>query len=397
VSLRKQIEQLPGVYWTVWVGTLVNRMGGVVVPFLALYLTRDLKLSSGEAGLVVSLYGVGGVLAGFTGGVLTDRLGRRPTLLISLFGGAAALLLLGFARSLPVIGAATVLTGWLGDMYRPAVAALVADVVPPEKRVLAFGHLYWVVNLGFGLASALGGLASTASFTLLFVIDAVTMALYGLIVLVKVPETRPAEAQRASGPPAGIGQVLRDRVYLSFLLLTFAVGFVMWQNGTSIPLDMKARGISSATYGLLMGLNGLIIVLVQPRLTTWLQTRSKAWVMSVSSLVFGLGFGMFAVVSQWPGYAVAITIWTIGEIAHLPTSNAVVADLAPAAVRGRYQGLYIMMWGAASVVAPIAGGAILEGPGSRTLWVGVALLMCLVGAGHAVLGTHANGYRRPHP
>jgi MFS family permease len=395
--LRSTYAELPRVYWTVWLGTLVNKMGGVVVPFLALYLTRERGLSKAQAGLLVALYGCGTILAGLTGGVLADRVGRRATMLVSLFGGAVAMLGIGLGRALPSIAAATFLMGWLGEMYRPAVAALIADVVPPERRVRAYGHLYWAINLGFAVASALGGLAARVSYFSLFVVDAATMALYGVIVLLRVPETRPvvAEAQRGAAEP-GILTVLADRTFMPFVALILGFAVVMWQNGTAVPMDMTQKGLSEVTYGALCSINGVLIVFLQPRMTAWLSPRPRAAVLAASSLVFGVGFGLFGFVSHWAGYAVAITIWTLGEIAQLPTANTVVADLAPTAMRGRYQGVYSMAWGAASVVAPIVGGAALDGPGGRALWVGCGALMALVGAGHLAVGKAIEARARAH-
>jgi MFS family permease len=319
--------------------------------------------------------------------MLADRYGRKFTLLLSLFGGAAAMLIIGFARDLYTIAGSTFLVGWLGEMYRPAVAALISDVVPREKRMRAFGLLYWVINLGFAFAMVLGGLAATRSFLALFVVDATTMALYGVLVFLRVPETRPsltgAEAG-AAGP--GLLDVVRDRTFMLFALLAFGVGVVMWQTGTTAPMDMTAKGISKTSYGALFAINGVLIALLQPRMTSWLALRPRAWVLAISALVFGLGFGLFGFVSTPAGYAIGIAIWTVGEIAHLPTSNTVVADLAPASLRGRYQGIYSMSWGFGSVAAPIVGGAILDGPGSLVLWVGCAVLMALVGVCQLGLG-----------
>ena len=379
--------ELPRVYWTIWLGTLVNKMGAVVVPFLALYLTEERGLSKAQAGLLISLYGVGAILAGLSGGMLADRYGRKFTLLLSLFGGAAAMLIIGFARDLYTIAGSTFLVGWLGEMYRPAVAALISDVVPREKRMRAFGLLYWVINLGFAFAMVLGGLAAMRSFLALFVVDATTMALYGVLVFLRVPETRPSLTRAEAGAAGpGLLDVVRDRTFMLFALLAFGVGVVMWQTGTTAPMDMTAKGISKTSYGALFAINGVLIALLQPRMTSWLALRPRAWVLAISALVFGLGFGLFGFVSTPAGYAIGIAIWTVGEIAHLPTSNTVVADLAPASLRGRYQGIYSMSWGFGSVAAPIVGGAILDGPGSLVLWVGCAVLMALVGACQLGLG-----------
>jgi MFS family permease len=295
--------------------------------------------------------------------------------------------ILAFARSIPSIVIATFFMGWLAEMYRPAVMALVTDVVPAEKRTIAFGHLYWVINLGFGLAAAIGGLASSASFTALFILDAATMGIYGLIVLAKVPETRPAESERHEGSPlAGLGDVVRDGTFMLYLVLMMGMAVTLWQSGTALPLDLKANGISSTTFGALIAINGGLIVIVQPTMTRWLADKPRGLVLAMSSWMFAIGFGLYAFVDRWWGYAIGIVIWTLGEIANLPTSNTVVADLAPPALRGRYQGLFAMTFGAASVIAPILGGAMLEGPGADVLWIGIAGLMTMVGLGHLALG-----------
>jgi MFS family permease len=397
-SLRATYHSLPRLYWTLWFGTLINKAGGFVVPFLALYITAR-GGSEEEAGLVMALYGGGTILAGFTGGVLADRVGRRAAILISLFGGAAAMLCLGLVRTIPYIGALTFLTGWLAELYRPAVSAAIADIIPAADRPRAYAHLYWVINLGFAIAPTLAGLVASLSYTALFVVDAATMALYGLLVLRKVPETRPRSQDdqekksdggrgEAGAAPSGAGlaAVLRDGVFGGFLLLCLGLALVMWQNGTALPLHMKRQGIGEATYGWLMAENGVMIVFLQPVLARALSPYPRTWVLSLSSLLFGVGFGLYGVVHSVPGYALAIAIWTIGEIAALPSYSAVVADLAPAELRGRYQGLYSMSWGVASCAGPLIGGAVLARSGGRALWFGCFGLSLLVTVGHLLLG-----------
>lgn len=387
-ALRREYRSLPPAYWTLWLGTLVNKTGSFVVPFMALYITRERHESERVAGAVMSLYGAGNILAGFVGGTLADRVGRRATMLISLFGGAAAMLALGLAASLPLICVGTFAMGWLAEMYRPAVAAMIADIVPPIDRQRAYGHLYWVANLGFAIAPLLAGLAARASYLTLFLVDAVTMAAYGVIVVVRVRETRPVEIVSTSRGSAGPGifTVLADRGFMGFVLLTLGTATVMWQNGTALPMDMVRHGISASGYGALVAINGVMIVFLQPMIIRLLARRSRTQALALSALLIGVGFGLHGVVGSHVGYALAIAVWTIGEIANLPTSSAVVADLAPAALRGRYQGVYGMAWGVASCVGPLLGGFFLSGPGGRALWFSCFGLMALVACGHFAIG-----------
>jgi MFS family permease len=387
-ALRRLHASLPSTYWTIWLGTLVNRMGGFVVPFLAIYLTRERHESEAAAGVVVSLYGAGTIFASLTGGTLTDRLGRRATMLLSLFGGSATMLAIGFARSLPAIGAATFFMGWVAEMYRPAVAAMIADVVPAQDRQRAYSYLYWVINLGYAIAPAFAGLLSGTSYLALFVVDATTTFLFGLIVLWKVPETRPAEAAAAAlrGDGPGLTHVVRDSVFMGFVLLSLGTAFVIMQNNVALSIDMTRHGISPRDYGLLVSINGVMIVFLQPWITRALRLRSRTRILAVSSFFFGLGFGLYGVVGTPAGYAFAIAVCTLAEIANLPTGSAVVADLAPTALRGRYQGMSNMAWGIASFIGPLVGGLFLHGPGGRALWFSCFGLMVLVTVGHLALG-----------
>ncbi len=387
-ALRREYRSLPPAYWVIFWGTLVNKAGSFVVPFLALYMASARHESEQTVGLVMALYGGGTILAGLVGGTLADHLGRRATMLLSLFGGAAAMLGIGFARTLPEICVATFFMGWLAEMYRPAVSAMIADIVPPVDRPRAYAHLYWVINLGFAIAPVLAGLAALWSYLALFVVDAATLVVYGFIVLVRVRETRPAEAAHAArqrGGP-GLATVVKDGTFMGFVLLTFGAALVMWQNGTALPIDMVRQGISPATYGVLMSINGVMIVFLQPFITRALAKRDRTRVLAISALLFGVGFGLYGVVGSVAGYAFAIAVWTVGEIAHLPTSSMVVADLAPVAIRGRYQGIYGMAWGMASCIGPLVGGAFLGGPGGRALWFSCFGVMVLVTVGHVALG-----------
>lgn len=388
-AVFREIRGLPPVYWTLWWGTLLNKAGGFVVPFLAFYVTSK-GGSEAEAGLILALYGAGSLLSGFLGGLMTDRVGRRATMLLSLFGGAAALLGMGFTPSFEGLRVSTFIMGLTAELHRPAVSAAIADVVAPELRQRAYAHLYWVINVGFAVAPVLAGLASRLDYFALFAIDAATLFVFGLVVLWKVPETRaaapegPHVASATSAP--GMRNVLGDGTFMGFCLLVFGCAIVMWQNGASTPLDMKRHGVSELEYGMLMGLNGVMIVLLQPWMSSRLALVPRTPVLVAGSLVFGLGFMLYGFVHEPLGYAVAVAVWTLAEIATLPLFSAVVADLAPVALRGRYQGVYATSWGLASFAGPLAGGWMLEGPGGRALWLSCGAVMALVAVGHWLNG-----------
>src|SRR3954466_6262074 len=129
---------LPGVFWTMWWGLIVNRLASFVVSFLPLSLVRDRGMPPAEAGRVLAMYGIGFTVAGPLGGLLADRIGRRTTMIAGLLFGAACVGALAFARGPALLALFTFLAAAPGDMYRPAMSAAVADVVPPPDRPRAY-------------------------------------------------------------------------------------------------------------------------------------------------------------------------------------------------------------------------------------------------------------------
>jgi MFS family permease len=379
--LRDARARLPPVYWLLFWGTLVNRLGGFVVPLLTFYLTsaRGPALSLRDAGAIVALYGVGQVVASLVGGVLADRLGRRATLLLSLFGGAAAMLGLGLVRAPSTIAAMVLVTGFAGELYRPAVAATIADVVPPADRVHAYGLLYWAVNVGFSIAPALAGLVARWSYTLLFVLDAATTAAYGAIVLARLPETRPPRAADGAAP-VRLVDVLRDRPFMTFAALTSVATLIDYQSTVALSAYLGAQGHRVSTFGALLAVNGVLIVLLQPSINAALASRDPSRVLALAAVLTGVGFFLHGLVTAIAAHAVALAVWTLGEICRSGTSSTVVAAMAPAQARGRYQGVYTMSWGLASAVGPLAGAGVLEAWGPDALWTGCLVLGVAVAA-----------------
>jgi MFS family permease len=380
-TLHQTAGGLPATYWYLWTGTLVNRLAGFVVPFLSLYLTQERGLPVEQATLIVSLHGAGSVIAGPVGGALADRVGRRTTLVAALWLGAAAMALLGFSRSPVHIAVATFLYGLLGEMYRPAVSAAVADLVPAQDRTRAYGLLYWVVNVGFAIALPLAGLMTKLGFTALFLADAFTTFLYGCIVLWKVPETlqRHADApvKRSLLPSL---EPFRDATFLAFALPIFLTGFIFFQASTTLSLDLTARGMTPATYGTVLALNGVLIVVLQPFTGQVVERMRRSSAMAWAAVLTGVGFGLHALPALVPLAMLAVLVWTLGEMAQAPVAPSVVADLAPPSLRGSYQGAYNMLWGLAACTAPALGGQVLARWGSHTLW-GVCLLLGLFSGG----------------
>jgi MFS family permease len=387
---RETAGGLPATFWYLWTGTLVNRLGSFVMIFMAIYLTSERHFTQTEAGLVIGFFGAGSAVGVTVGGVLADRWGRRPTLLTAHLGAAAMLLVLGFARDRWTITLGALVLGFFMDATRPAFQAMMVDVVPERDRLRAFSLNYWAINLGFAFAAVLAGLAAQADFLLLFVIDATTTLITAGIVFVKVRETRRPQGfarRRDTGAPStGLHTVFADRVFLGFLLLNLLTAVVFLQHISMLPIAMGQDGLSPSTFGWVIALNGVLIVggqLFVPRL---IRGRDRSSTLAVASLVTGLGFGLTAAADAPWLYAVTVLIWTMGEMLTSPSNATLLAELAPAATRGRYQGVFSLSWSAAAFLAPTLGGLVMQHAGNAALWLGAAAIAAVVAAGQLLSG-----------
>ena len=380
VGVRARIASVaavaPRTYWVLWWGTLINRLGNFVVPMLTIYLIKVRHVSVAEAGGVVAMYGAGSIAASFVGGYLADHLGRKPTLAIALFGGAAAMLVLGLVHDLTAITLMVGVLGLINEQYRPAVQAIVADVVPPSHQVQAYGLLHWVINIGFSFAIIVGGLLAELDFTILFIADAATSAAFGAIVLVAVPETRPATAARGHAAPSR--SWFTDRAFVAFVAITFALALLPQQSVAPLAAHMTAQGFSAAAFGGVVAFNGLLIILLQPTLAAWAARRDTTRVLVAAALFYGVGIALHGLATTAAFHAAAVIVWTLGEILESPTRAAIVAAMSPADARGRYQGAIVMTFGAAQLVGPKLGTWTWQHAGPATLWTSCLLLGGLV-------------------
>ncbi|WP_320780732.1 MFS transporter [Streptomyces sp. CRN 30] len=387
-AVRETVSGLPREFWWLWTSTLVNRLGGFVATFMALYLTLDRGYSASYAGLVASLHGLGGVLSSLAGGVMADRLGRRPTLLVAQASTAVAVALLGFVRDPVAIAAVAFLVGAASNASRPAVQAMMADIVRPEDRVRAFSLNYWAINLGFAVSSMAAGFIAEVSYRAGFLIEAGMTMACAILVFVKLPESRPtatATAGKHTGDGVGLGTVLRDGRFMSVVGLSFLVALIFQQGSIGLPVAMGAAGFTPADYGLAIAVNGVLIVALQIPVTRFIEHRDPRRLLVVSSVLAGYGFGLTAFAGSVGVIALTVCVWTLAEIVNAPTQTGLVVRLSPTHGRGRYQGMYAMSWSVAALVAPLTSGFVIDRWGAEWLWGLCAVVGTVAGVGYWVL------------
>jgi MFS family permease len=249
-SLGSSLRALPPASWILFAGTFLNKFGSFVVPFLALYLTRK-GYTVAQAGIAIGAYGVGNVLATLCGGHLADHFGRRPTIVLSMFSGAAAMLLLAEARGFPAILVLAALAGLTGELYRPASSALLIDLVPAANRVTAFSAYRMALNAGFAFGPATAGFLADRGFFWLFAGDAATSALFGCVALFALPRLAPPSERRAGWREAA-GALLGDRRLHRVLLAAFGIALIFFQMNSTFGLAVMGAGLSPKVYGFLL-------------------------------------------------------------------------------------------------------------------------------------------------
>ncbi|WP_436526057.1 MFS transporter [Actinoplanes sp. HUAS TT8] len=352
--------------------------------YLSLYLTAERGAGVALAGLVVGTYGIGGIFGTLTGGVLTDRWGRRPTLLWSHLACSAVLVAIAFSTALPVIAGLCLLLGLTQAMPGPAFVAAITDVVPAGSRLRAFNLQFWAFNLGTAGASLLAGVLARWSYLGLFLLDAASTLITTVIIAWKVPETLGRVAPAKGGSP-GLRTVFADRIFLAFVGLTILQALLNVQTNTIVPLAMHDDGLGPGDYGLVTALGGALIVVGQLFVPGIIDGRRKDRVLALSMVVMAGGFAMLVAADSLAVYLTAATVWTVGGMLAAPPNAAINSELAPPLLRGRYQAVFFLSFPAASFVAPALGGAGLEFFGSWH-WLVVGAVG-LLGAGlHLVAG-----------
>jgi MFS family permease len=365
-TLLASLRRLPRTAWILFFGTFLNKFGGFVVPFLTLYLTGA-GYTIDQAGMAVSAYGAGNLGASLLGGHLADKLGRRKTILLSMFSGAVAMMLLSQAHHFALIIALTALTGLTNEFYRPASSALLADIVPAGQRTTAFAALRVSFNAGFAFGPATAGLLAAYGYFWLFAGDAATSALFGLVVLLALPRGTTAPQNNASWGEAL--RVLRgDHKLHQLLLANFSIALVFFQLASTFGLHVTHLGFSPAVYGALISMNGAMIVCCELPLTRLTRRFPARRVMAAGYFLCALGFALNGFAHSVPGLVLCMLVFTIGEMITMPTAAAYLAELAPPEMRGRYMGVSGLTWALALIIGP-AGGMKLFAAAPAIYWI----------------------------
>jgi predicted MFS family arabinose efflux permease len=379
------VRGLPKTFWYLWTGTLINRSGAFVMLYLEIHMVAYYGFSATFAGAVLGLFGGGLAVGSLVGGVLADRWGRRGTLLISHLLQAVTALVMGLTFQAAWIAILATVFGFWNGLGRAPFSATMVDVLGPGARLKGMNLNYWAINLGFSVAAILAGFLSSAPHLTVFALTAAAQLATATLVFGLIPETRPNFVEAKIRPTGSIMTVLRDRAFMIFVLLNMGL-WVVIEACKLIPIAMHQRGLDPADYGLIIAVNGVMIVLGQLFVPRLVAAHKRAHVLAVAAVLVGLGMGAVGFAGTVPLLMLTVVIWTAGEMINSPVSGATVADLSQAEMRGRYQGVASLSFSGSQFLAPIFGGLLLDHTPGPTLWIVLAALAGLVAVGQIISG-----------
>lgn len=374
---RDTIRHLPPRVWLVSAGILVNRAGNFLPIFIVLYLTVR-HHPPGISGLVLGVAGLGNVLGNTIGGNLADRLGRRWTMTLSALTTAGLTACIPLVDSLflliPLVG----LVGTASQVYRPAAAALLVDGADAQQRLAAAGVYRFAMNIGAAVGGVVGGLLATTSYEWMFYGNAIASLIFGVITATLVrdaPAYEQAKAKVGLAPPeekAGYRSAFGDRRLRRFLAMTFVAEAVYIQSTVGLPLHVTGSGLSPADFGLLIGLNGLLVLMFELPITAAVSRRRPEYVLAVGNVLTGVGLALTGFAHSMSWLAAIVLLWTLGEMMYGSMAAAYLGGLAPAHLVGRYQGLYGAAITAGNGLGPIIGGLVYAAS-TNAFWALVAV------------------------
>ena len=388
-KLRNLYNEFPPLFWIIVVTIFIDAIGSTLLfPFFSLYITEKFGVGMTQAGILLGMSSLFGLIGSVIGGALTDKFGRRQLILFGLVFSALSSLLFGLASDVRMLYFLVVIVGLLSRVSAPAHDAMLADILPESKRQEAFGITRVVFNYAWIVGTALGGLIAARSFLALFIIDAIMSLTVAIILYRFLPETKPASQVEMEGKKsesflttiAGYRIALRDLAYMGFTLAGMIVLIVYQQQYGALPVYLRdVHNIGSQSYGVMLAVTGLEVVVFQILVSRIIRKYPPFLMMTMGALFFMAGFAMIGFVQGFGLFLAAVIIATIGEMIFFPTNKALATNFAPAEMRGRYMAIYDLGWTLPATFGPAAAGLILDYYDPNLLWY-VGGILCVVSA-----------------
>ena len=343
----------------------------MVVPFMTIYCTQKLGFSIVQAGIIMSLFGMGSILGAFYGGKITDKLGFYHLQLGALFSGGVLFISLAFLETFLSLATGTFLLSLCNESFRPANSAAIAHYSSEKVRTRAYSLHRLAINLGWSFGGALGGLIASIDYHFLFYVDGCTNILAGFLLLRLLPQVKKKKAPKDAPDKPIIRSPYRDKLYLAFIFLTIPFASSFFQFFTLQPVFFKTEWHFTEQFiGGLMALNGLIIVTTEMVLVHKLEgRRNPLYFISLGVFVAAFSYVALNVLPPVAWAAViSVVLITFGEMLSMPFMNAFWISRSNENNRVEYSALYTIAWSTAQIIGPVYGAFLIQYGGFRLFW-----------------------------
>ena len=373
-----ELRTLPRQFWLLAAGTLVYLIGvEMAYPFETIYLNRNLGVSMTKLGLILGITLFATLPVQIVGGALCDKIGRRPVLIIAILGSMTLYIGLGLTRDLWLVIALIAFEAAFGwAQYITASNAMIADLTTLERRAEAFSVSRVALNVGVTIGPLIAAplIILDPSFRLTFLAAGAVCGIFLLMVIFFFKETRPATTRSVSIRVVfgGYGAVLHDRRMLVFCLVALLPLYGFGQIWVTMPIMLgDLHGVSAQQWGFAMVVYGAATAVLQYPVVRMVERRDHMLLMALASLCIGLGLGGSAL-APWPWTLAFVALISLGIVLFIPFSSTIVSHLAPAELRGRYMGVWTLVYMGGYAIGPLFGGWALDALGGRGAFLAIA-------------------------
>ncbi len=391
---------LPKSIYIIFFAQMINRFGDFVLPFLSLFLVKNLGLSYQSAGIAVMLNSLATIPGSFAGGKLADHFGRKRAYAIFQLSAAVCLFFCAFTKNPQVIIILICLSSFFNGGVRPIISAIITDVLPAEKRQAGFSLSYLGINLGVSTGLLVAGFLFNHYIPLIFIGDAVTSFLAVFMVMTNITESLPdysndvsISKEERSEEGNVFSVLLRRPKILVFLIINIVLNVVYIQHTFSLPmmLDNVFGSSGASKFGIIMSFNAVTVLVMTMVITHATRKWKSLSSIALAGIMYAVGFGIITFIRSMPLYILSTFIWTLGEIMLVTNFGVYIANNTPQNYRARFNAVTSLSWGIGAALGTSLMGRYMDYFGVKAVWPLVFFLSASGAAGMYLLKLKTEG------
>ncbi|MFN0255432.1 MDR family MFS transporter [Pedobacter ureilyticus] len=365
--------------WILSIVILINRCGFMAVPFMGLYVTQALHRPESDAGIIISLFGVGSILDAAAGGKLTDVFGYRPVQILASLIGGLFFLLFAMVEDFTWLCVLAVVISFFSEAFRPANYAAIASYAAEGTETRSYSLNRLANNIGWAFGISMGGIIASYNYKLLFIVDGSVSVLVAVVIFFLLPAKQVQRKTAHEKKEMNVRKPWNDIPYVKFLILCAMFTTCAFLTFRVVPVFYKeVWHIDEALIGIILGINGVVIALVEMVMITKIENkRSPIFYIVLGVIIVCFSFAVLMLPKSFPITLaiISILLFTFGEMLSLPFFNTFVVKRSNEYNRGTYAAGYTLSWSVAQVIGPTSGFYIAEKFGYNVLWIAITALL----------------------